>query len=66
MKSDKYDYLAAKITEMPRMKQILDKANQEHACFSMWLADVLRHERVYALPSSIEEALNSGDGTYKP
>ena len=66
IKEDNCDKLAQRITEHPRMRQILDKANQEHACFAVWLADFLRHERVYALPRHIEEALNSDDGVYRP
>ena len=59
-------HLADRIVKLPRMKQVLDAANQDYECFAMWLADVLDHEGVYALPPSVQEALNSGDGVYKP
>lgn len=39
---DRFDRLGARIAAHPRMKQILDKANQDHACFASWIAAFLR------------------------
>lgn len=61
-----YEKLAARIVEHPRMKQVLDKANQDHDGFRMWLADMLREDGCYELPDSMQHALNSGDGVYRP
>ena len=61
-----YTDLAIKITKLPYMARILDKANHDHDAFRMWLSDVLRAERVGDLPESVIEALNSGDGAYRP
>jgi hypothetical protein len=58
--------LAKRITAHPRMRQILDKGNQDYDGFALWLADMLRAEGVYQLPAGIVEALNSGDGVYRP
>lgn len=63
---NQYLQLAYRITALPRMKQILDKADQDYDGFAMWLAAALRAEGVYQVPSFITEALNSGDGSYRP
>jgi len=64
--SDQYDELGKRVVARPHMQRILNAANQDHEGFRMWLTDVLRAEGVYQLPSSIVEALNSGDGVYRP
>lgn len=40
--ADRFDRQGKRIAAHPRMKQILDKANQDHACFASWIAAFLR------------------------
>ncbi len=63
MKEDRY-IRAAKVL-LKKMERIVDQANWEHAAFVMLAADVMRSE-LGGEPKWLGEALNEGDGVYRP
>jgi hypothetical protein len=63
---DIYTRTANAFVLFPAVKRVLDKAEYDHSAFSMMLADFLRDKGLADLPDSIQHALNSGDGSYRP
>jgi hypothetical protein len=45
---DSYDAIAQSIVALPRMRQVLDKGNQDYDAFTSWLASALREKSTEA------------------